>query len=32
MLDDLESEADYKTVGFTFIGGEFVPRQRPERL
>jgi hypothetical protein len=28
----LEQEADYKTVGFIFIGGEFVPRQRPERL
>jgi hypothetical protein len=32
MLDDLEQEADYNTVGFTFIGKEFVPRQRPERL
>jgi len=32
MLDDLEQEADYKTVGFIFIGGEFVPRQRPEGL
>ena len=32
MLDDLEQEADYNTVGFIFIGGEFVPRQRPERL
>ena len=31
MLDDLEMEADYNTVGFTFIGGEFVPRQRPYR-
>jgi hypothetical protein len=32
MLNDLEMEADYNTVGFTFIGEEFVPRQRPERL
>jgi hypothetical protein len=32
MLDDLELEADYTTVGFTFFNGEFIPRQRPERL
>jgi len=32
MLDELEQEADYNTVGFTFIGGKFVPRERPERL
>jgi hypothetical protein len=32
MLDELEQESDYNTVGFTFIDGEFVPRERPERL
>lgn len=32
MLDDLEMEADYNTVGFTFSNGKFIPRQRPERL
>jgi len=32
MSDDLEMEADYNTVGFTFFNGEFIPRQRPERL
>jgi hypothetical protein len=32
MLDDLEMEADHNTVGFTFVDGEFIPRQRPERL
>lgn len=32
MLDNLEMEADYKTVPFTFDNGEFIPRQRPERL
>ena len=32
MLDNLEMESDYKTVPFTFDNGEFIPRQRPERL
>jgi hypothetical protein len=32
MLDDFEMEADYNTVGFTFSGGKFVKRERPERL
>jgi hypothetical protein len=31
-LDDYEMEADYDTVGFTFSGGKFVKRKRPERL
>jgi hypothetical protein len=31
-LDDYEMEADYNTVGFTFSGGKFVKRKRPERL
>jgi hypothetical protein len=32
MLDDLDMEADYNTVGFTFDDGKFIRRQRPERL
>jgi hypothetical protein len=32
MLDDLEMEADHNTVGFTFFGGEFIKRERSERL
>jgi hypothetical protein len=32
MLDDLELKADYNTVDFTFSGGKFIKRARPERL
>jgi hypothetical protein len=32
MLNELKMEADYNTVGFTFSGGEFVKRKRPERF
>ena len=32
MLDDLEMEADYNTVNFTFFDGKFIERQRPQRL
>jgi hypothetical protein len=32
MLDDLDMEADYNTVNFTFSDGKFVERKRPERL
>jgi hypothetical protein len=32
MLDDLEMEADYNTVNFTFSGGKFVKKENPERL
>lgn len=31
-LDDWNMEADHNTVGFTFFGGQFVERKRPERL
>lgn len=32
MLDDLEMDADHNTVGITFYNGEFVKRERPDRL
>lgn len=32
MLDDLQMEADYNTVNFTFSNGKFVERKRQKRL